>query len=59
MISNRHKSVRKGFILFFTYLLLFAAVVFTIEMIFILFGVGDIFFPWIHKLVTIFHHLGH
>jgi hypothetical protein len=59
MISNRHRSVRKGFILFFTYLLLLAAAVFTIEMVFILFGVGDIFFPWVHKLFTAFHHIRH
>lgn len=59
MVSNRHRSVRKGVILFFTYLLLFAAIVFMIEIVFILFGVGDTFVPWFHKLLTdasgIFH----
>jgi hypothetical protein len=59
MISNRHRSVRNGFILFFTYLLLLAAVVFTIEIIFIFFGVGDIFFPWIHKFFALFQHFWH
>jgi len=48
-VSNRHKSVRKGIIHFLTYLLLFAALILILELVLILFGVGDIFLPWIYK----------
>ena len=53
MISNRSKSVRKGFILFLTNLLLFAGLVFTIEIALILLGIGNIFLPWTRQALEV------
>jgi hypothetical protein len=53
MISNRHRSVRQSLILFFTNFLLFAGVVFTIEIILILLGVVNVPLPLTHRSVDI------
>jgi hypothetical protein len=43
--NHRHKSVRRGVIFLFTNLLLVAAVIFTVEIILIFLGVGNVFVP--------------
>lgn len=53
LISNRHKSVRNGLVHFFTWLLLIAAVVLIFELVLILFGVGDIFLPWLSRFFSV------
>ncbi|NLD99131.1 MAG: hypothetical protein GX640_04600 [Fibrobacter sp.] len=53
MISNTNHSVRHGFILFFTYLLLAGGVIFSFEIILILLGVGDVFIPWTNKVLQL------
>ena len=45
LFNNRHKSVRRGVIFLFTNFLLVAAVIFTVEIILIFLGVGNVFVP--------------
>lgn len=45
MISNKNRSVRQGVIYLFTNLLLLSGIVFTLEIVLILLGIGDIFIP--------------
>lgn len=57
VISNRHNSVRKGFIFFMTNLLLFAALVFAVEIALILLGIGNIFLPWTRQALNFLNSL--
>ena len=57
VISNRHKSVRKGIIFFFTNLLLFAGLVFAVEIALILLGIGNIFLPWTRQALVFLNTL--
>jgi hypothetical protein len=43
--NKRHKSIRRGIIFLLTNFLLFAGIVFTVEIILIFLGVGNIFVP--------------
>ena len=52
VISNRHKSVRRGIIFFMTNILLFAALVFAVEIALILLGIGNIFLPWTRQALN-------
>ena len=45
MISRRHRSVRKTVIFLFTNLLILAGLIFTLEIVLILLGVGDVIIP--------------
>ncbi len=45
IISRKSKSVRKGVLVFFNNILVFAAIIFTLEIILIFLGIGDIFIP--------------
>lgn len=53
VISNKNKSVRKGFVLFLTNLLLFSGLVFTVEIALILLGIGNIFLPWTRQALEV------
>jgi hypothetical protein len=53
VISNKSKSVRKGFLLFCTNCLLFAGLVFTVEIALILLGIGNIFLPWTRQALEV------
>ena len=53
LISNRHQSVRKGFIFFITNLMLFVAIVFAVEIALILLGMGNIFIPWTRQALNL------
>jgi hypothetical protein len=44
-INKRHKSVRSSIIFLLTNFLLLAGIVFTVEIILIFLGVGNVFFP--------------
>ena len=44
-LNRHHKSVRNGIIFLLTNLLLLAAVIFTVEIILIFLGVGNVFVP--------------
>ncbi len=50
MISKRNRNVRGWIIFLFTHFLLLAGIVFSIEIILILLGVGDIFIPFSGKI---------
>lgn len=45
MISRRHRNVRKSVIFLFKNLLILAGLIFTLEIVLILLGVGDIILP--------------
>lgn len=44
--------MRNGVVHFFTWLFLIAAIVLIFELILILFGVGDVFLPWLTRFFT-------
>ncbi len=52
VISNRHKSVRRSLIFLTTNLLVFAALVFAVEIALILLGIGNIFLPWTRQALN-------
>jgi hypothetical protein len=56
MISNRDRSVRQWLILLLTYILLAGGLIFTIEIVLILLGTGDVFIPWTNKIIGQLHH---
>lgn len=51
MISNRNRSVRQSLIFIFTNILLLAGIIFTVEIVLILCGVGDVFLPMTYKAI--------
>jgi hypothetical protein len=53
MISNRHNSVRKGVIFLVSNLLLFAGLVFAVEIALILLGIGNVFLPWTRQALEV------
>jgi|LFRM01.1.fsa_nt_gb hypothetical protein len=53
MVSRRNRSVRQSIILLFTNILLFSGVVFTLEIILIFLGIGNIFLPLTTKALSI------
>jgi hypothetical protein len=52
VISNRHKSVRGSLIFLTTNLMVFAALVFAVEIALILLGIGNIFLPWTRQALN-------
>lgn len=46
VISRRHRHVRKSVIFLFTNLLVLAGLIFTLEIVLIFLGVGDIILPF-------------
>lgn len=53
MISNRHQSVRKGFLFFMSNFLLFAGIVFAVEIALIFLGIGNVFLPWTRQALEV------
>ncbi len=56
-ISNRSNSVRHGFILLLTNLMLFAGLLFAVEIVLILLGIGNIFLPWTRQALDFLNKL--
>jgi hypothetical protein len=56
-VSNRNRSLRQGLILLFTYTLIIGGIVFLLEIILILLGIGDIFLPWTSHSLDILRKL--
>lgn len=52
MISKRNRSVRGEIVFLFTHLLLLAGIIFTLEIILILMGMGNVFIPFTQKLLN-------
>jgi len=53
MISKRHRSVRQSLILLITNFFILSGVVFTVEIVFILLGIGNISFPLTRRSLEI------
>ena len=57
IISNRHSSVRRGFVLLMANLFLLAGLVFAVEIALILLGIGNIFLPWTRQALDFLNKL--
>ena len=57
VISKRDSSVRQGFILFLTNILLLSGLIFLVEIVLIILGVGNIFIPWTTETLNFLHKL--
>lgn len=57
IISNRHNSVRRGFVLFMTNFFLFAGILFAVEIAVILLGIGNVFLPWTRQALDILNRV--
>jgi hypothetical protein len=57
LISNRHNSVRKGFVLFMSNFILFAGILFAVEIAVILLGIGNIFLPWTRQALDLLNRV--
>ena len=57
IISNRHSSVRRGFVLLMANLFLLAGLIFAVEIALILLGVGNIFLPWTRQALDFLNKL--
>ena len=53
VISRRNKCLRTSFVVLVTNLMIIAALIFTVELAFILLGLGNIFFPFHHHTLEI------
>jgi hypothetical protein len=52
MISDKHRTVRQSFIFVLVNMLLFGGIVFILEVILIVLGVGGVFIPWSHTAIS-------
>lgn len=57
LINDNEKCVRKGVVVFFSYLLLFLSLVFFMEIALIVLGIGDIILPWTSKALEVINRL--
>ena len=57
IISNRHSSIRRGFLLIMGNLFLLAGLLFAVEIALILLGIGNIILPWTRQSLDFLNRL--